>query len=98
MTPNRKAERHKNYLKRRATMTPEQLAAERAYQREYERERRAAMTPEELAADNAYKRKHRRKWLDAMTTLARATTRLPPESQKAMLSNRDDIQCFVHCT
>jgi hypothetical protein len=44
MTLKRKAKhrttRHEYYLKRRAAMTPEELAAERAYQREYERKRR----------------------------------------------------------
>ena len=70
MTAKRKAKqskRHEYYLKRRATMTPEQLAAERAYQREYERKRRAVMTPEELAADNAYKRKYHPKRQASMT-------------------------------
>src|SRR5262249_35271588 len=56
-----RGKRHEYYLKHRATMTPEQLAAEKAYQREYERERRAAMTPEERQADNIYKRQHQRK-------------------------------------
>jgi hypothetical protein len=48
-------------------MTPEQLDAERARQREYERKRRATMTPEELGAYNAYQRKQQRKRRASLT-------------------------------
>jgi hypothetical protein len=60
-----KARRREYYRKRRASITPERLSAERAYQREYERKRRAAMTPEERQANNVYKREHQRRATDA---------------------------------
>ena len=68
MKRERKAKLHEYYLKRRATMTPEQRAAERAYQREYRRKRRARMTPTELDAYLAYKRDYQRERQAAMTS------------------------------
>jgi hypothetical protein len=46
MTPEQKAKRHKYYRKRWASMTPEQLDAETAYQREYHRKPRSGRLPE----------------------------------------------------
>ena len=61
MKPEQKAKRHEHYLKRRATLTPEQLDAERAHQREYARERRATMTPKEVDIYNMRQRERYRK-------------------------------------
>src|SRR5262249_27474487 len=77
----------------RATLTPEQRAAERAYQREYERKRRAAMTPEQLAADNAYKHQHQFKRTKTPEELEARTLTNPRcdvrEPQKAQLEQHE---------
>jgi hypothetical protein len=42
-------------------MTPEQLEAQMAHRREYERKRHATRTPEQLEARRAYQREYQRK-------------------------------------